>query len=204
MIVATDLDVCAPDGRPLLRRLSFQLTTGNRYSFSGPNGCGKSTLLRHIAGLEPDSPQLVRNIPLGQISYLATRPLDLLLPWASVSTNVSFFLRREAIAPRWKFVDFLAAVGYKPNHQRILETEIYKLSSGQQALVALYCALSQSPKLLVADEIFSTLSAPLRSSVASLLVEMGLVIACSSHDADFVGQLKATVISLDNHMAQDD
>ena len=52
MIRANGLDLRSPDGRILLKGLSFNLSEGERLAFSGPNGCGKSTLLRFVAGLE--------------------------------------------------------------------------------------------------------------------------------------------------------
>jgi ATPase subunit of ABC transporter with duplicated ATPase domains len=46
------LDVVLPDGRPLLRDVSFRVGSGARAALVGPNGAGKSTLLRIIAGHE--------------------------------------------------------------------------------------------------------------------------------------------------------
>lgn len=204
MITATNLDIHAPDGRCLLHGLTFHLREGHRVAFSGPNGCGKSTLLRYIAGLEPHSRQLARDISSLDIAYLPTRPLELLLPWGSVARNISFLLPRRVEPAIGSLAEFFENVDYSPGrHDRFLETEVYKLSSGQQAILAVYCALSKSPKLLVADEIFSTLSAPLRANVAKKLVKLEISIACSSHDGDFLQSLLATVIPLDSHITPD-
>lgn len=204
MISATNLDIHAPDSRPLLQGLTFRLRVGHRVAFSGPNGCGKSTLLRYIAGLEPNSSHLTRDISLFDIAYLPARPLDLLLPWGSVARNISFLLPKRLSPAIGSLAEFFKDVDYSPGrHDRFLDTEVYKLSSGQQAILAVYCALSQSPKLLVADEIFSTLSAPLRANVANKLVQLDIPIACSSHDMDFIQSLLATVIPLDAHIVPD-
>jgi ABC-type nitrate/sulfonate/bicarbonate transport system ATPase subunit len=79
----------------------------------------------------------------------------LLLPWGSVARNISFFLTAKPSTELGSLSEFFAEVEYAPgNMERFLNTEVYKLSSGQQTILAVYCALARSPRLLVADEIF--------------------------------------------------
>lgn len=209
MIEVNALDVHSPDGRLLLEHLSFKLGESDRLAFTGPNGCGKSTLLRCIAGLEGQANNINRSsLSLTETAYLPTRPLDLLLPWGSVRENIDFF--RSAVNKRTKkseietFSDFFRALDYSPGDEdRFHTTEVYRLSSGQQALLAIYCALSQLPKLLIADEIFSTLSEQLRSKVAKRLLEQNLAIVCATHDTDFIKNLNARVFDLDDYISSD-
>lgn len=42
--------VTLPDGRPLLREVTFRVAEGSRVALVGPNGTGKTTLLRVVAG----------------------------------------------------------------------------------------------------------------------------------------------------------
>ncbi|WP_411725266.1 ATP-binding cassette domain-containing protein [Methyloglobulus sp.] len=211
MIEVNALDVHSPDGRLLLEHLSFKLGESDRLAFTGPNGCGKSTLLRCIAGLEGQVNKINRSLPLTETAYLPTRPLDLLLPWGSVRENIDFF--KSAVNKRTKksktetetFSGFFRALDYSPGDEdRFHATEVYRLSSGQQALLAIYCALSQLPKLLIADEIFSTLSEQLRSKVAKRLLEQNLTIVCATHDTDFIKSLNASVFNLDNSISSDE
>ena len=39
-----------PDGRPLLRDVTFRVGEGAKVALIGPNGTGKTTLLRIVAG----------------------------------------------------------------------------------------------------------------------------------------------------------
>jgi ATPase subunit of ABC transporter with duplicated ATPase domains len=51
-VEVSHVDVVLPDGRPLLRDVSFRIGSGARAALVGPNGAGKSTLLRVISGSE--------------------------------------------------------------------------------------------------------------------------------------------------------
>lgn len=202
MISANGLDVRAPDGRILLKGLSFKLSKGDRLAFSGPNGCGKSTLLRYVAGLEGEDADLQRSVSLTDTTYLPTRPLDLLLPWGSVAENVKLFSsvakNRNRQPSNETLYNCFTTLGY--DLSRLSATEVYKLSSGQQAVLAIYCALIQQPMLLVADEIFSTLSEELRVRVADRLKQIGLTIICATHDSGFIKHLDAIALNLDSYI----
>lgn len=47
------LDVCLPQGRPLLKQADLRVEPGDSVLVSGPSGGGKSTLLRSLAGIWP-------------------------------------------------------------------------------------------------------------------------------------------------------
>lgn len=209
MIDVDALDVFSSDGRLLLERLTFRLGKNDRLAFIGPNGCGKSTLLRCIAGLEGQVNKIKRGLTLSEIIYLPTRPLDLLLPWGSVRENINFFgclgnKRAKKGGACETLSDFFKELNYSSgDDERFLATEVYRLSSGQQALLAIYCALSQQPMLLIADEIFSTLSEQLRSGVAKKIIKQNLTILCATHDTDFINDLDAQVFCLDSYISSD-
>jgi len=170
--------------------------------FSGPNGCGKSTLLRYLAGLEAQPDGSKFSAFLDEAAYIPTRPLDLLLPWATVSENVNFFNMLAAVRKsrldKYMPVDSGSSLGYCLDEY--MDHYVYKLSSGQQALLAIYCALLQKAPILIADEIFSTLSERLRKKVANFLSNLGLTIICASHDSVFSENLGAEIYELDSHI----
>lgn len=201
MIEGHNICVRSPDGRTLLKGVDFKLLTGKRLAFSGPNGCGKSTLLRAIAGLEEDSFGIIRRIAVDQMSYVPTRPLDLLLPWGTVRESIDLFYNlalNRGVAYLSINNDYGKSLGY--DLSPMADREVYKLSSGQQAILAIFCALIQKPEVLVADEIFSTLSEKLRLSLASAIKETGITLVCATHDSDFIDAIDAQVIQLDDHV----
>ncbi len=201
MIVGHNVSVWAPNGRKLLKGINFKIKEGEILVFCGPNGCGKSTLLRSIAGLEENTSGIMRNISVDQISYIPTRPLDLLLPWTNVKKNIEFFLNiainRGIIFPPI-VIDYGAHLGLCL--EIFANRNVYQLSSGQQAVLAIYCGLIQKPKLIIADEVFSTLTENLRLSVASFLKQSKVSMLCASHDNKFIEALGAKRIQLDGYV----
>lgn len=192
----------SPDGKILLKNISFEILPGNRLAFYGPNGCGKSTLLRYIAGLEPQDQAEQVGVQFDNVAYLPTRPLDLLLPWLTVTDNIHLFskLAKQNSPKRHSnlTLNYRGFIGY--DLKTLGNAEVYKLSSGQQAILAIYCALLQEADLLVADEIFATLSEALRQKLADYLREQGITIICASHDSNFLKQLNAKIVDLEQHI----
>lgn len=197
MISASEIDIYSQNNKLLLKNINIEANSRDIIAISGPNGCGKSTLLRNLAGLEGNQKGITRKISLSEISYIPTRPLDLLLPWATVNYNTNFF-RGDKIC---QSIDiFFDTIQYK--HSDIKNIEVYKLSSGQQCLVALFCALLNDKKLLICDEIFSSLSVVLRKNIANLLKNSCYTIILTMHDVNFVRDISAKIINVDNNIVE--
>lgn len=64
----------SPDGSPLVRDLSFEVTQGTSVIIVGPNGSGKSSVLRMLAGLWPLQSGSVALPARDEIFYLSQRP----------------------------------------------------------------------------------------------------------------------------------
>ena len=70
----TRVSLDAPDGTPLVRDLTFEVTRGVSVLLMGPNGCGKSSLFRVMAGLWPLQAGEVALPPARDVFYLSQRP----------------------------------------------------------------------------------------------------------------------------------
>lgn len=162
----------------------------------GPSGSGKSLTLQAIAGTtQPDRGRIIidhtpfydsaRHILLPpQTRRLGYVPQHYaLFPHLTVEKNIAFGLSMTSQAkPQQRIqelLDILSLQGLARRYPR-------ELSGGQQQRVALARALAIQPRLLLLDEPFAALDAPLRTSLRQELLQLqerlGLKIILVSHD----------------------
>ncbi len=164
--------------RRLHLHADFALTTRRNVLF-GASGAGKSTLLRLIAGLAlPDEGTIAMGdltltntgarvaLPPGRrgIGYLTQEPA--LFPHLSVVDNIAFGInnlsreaRRARAAAMVTLFSLHSLAGRMPD----------RLSGGERQRVALARALAPGPSLLLLDEPFAALDAPLREKTLAAL-----------------------------------
>ena len=154
-----------------LKNLSFAVPEGQFACIVGPSGSGKTTLLNIISGLDPvvdGSVQVgngpgtgLANLPIG---YMFQTPR--LLPWLSVIENVRVVMDKagvesgeaERLLKEMQLEDVMDAF---PN----------RLSGGMQRRVALARAFAVRPKLLLMDEPFLSVEAPVAEKLRHILLE---------------------------------
>jgi putative ABC transport system ATP-binding protein len=170
-----------------LQGVDLDIAAGERVAFLGPSGSGKSTLLTLLGGIQKPS---AGRIFLGEdeISRLGERSLARirarrvstmlqgatrnLLPYATARQNLGFARlalssseRKEVVGDR----QLLAKVGLEQQADQVVST----MSGGQRQRLALACAVSTMPQLLLADEPTSQLSHEDRDHVIELIHELG-------------------------------
>ncbi len=161
------------DDFEVVRDISLDFPSGQIVCIVGPSGCGKSTLLRIIGGLE--RPSSGRVLQIGEPADGCLNPLTYifqefaLLPWRSVSGNVSLVLEdhgikgaeaREIISDvlaRTKLTDFAKALPKQ-------------LSGGMKQRVAIARALAVNPAVMLMDEPLSALDSQTRELLMDDLV----------------------------------
>jgi len=162
----------------------------------GPSGSGKSLTLRSIAGtFQPDAGRIIID---GETVYDSTRQFDLppqerrigyvpqhyaLFPHLTAGENIAFGLRDLSRRERKRRVDELIDLFGLQVLERRRPRE---LSGGQQQRVALARALAVQPRLLLLDEPFAALDAPLRAGLRQELVQVqarsGITVLVVTHD----------------------
>ena len=149
----------------------LEVAPGETLALTGPSGCGKTTLLNIIAGfiredrgeIHLDGENTAALPPWKRGISLVFQDLAL-FPHLSVGGNVAYgpFLRGLRSAERRRIVaEALGVVRLPGWEKRRPDT----LSGGERQRVAIARALAARPRLLLLDEPFSSLDAPLRREI---------------------------------------
>jgi ABC-2 type transport system ATP-binding protein len=170
-----------------LRDCAVKLPAGRVAALVGPNGAGKTTLLQLAVGLLRPS--------VGDVRVFGRAPCEHPL---QVLPRVGFVAQEHPLYAGFTIADLLT-MGHKLNSlwdqpaalARLsalgipLNRRADRLSTGQQAQVALTLALGKRPDLVLLDESLASLDPLARRDFLSLLMEAtaenGLTVLLSSH-----------------------
>ncbi len=219
MVEIEDLFFRYGDGSVLFSGFSLNIARGEAWTIIGPSGCGKTTLLSLVAGmLRPGSGK----VKIGGETIVRARPrtgLVLqdhgLLPWATVRANTELGLKirkyygpdgihspydmetsEEALCGKIDYwLDWLGI-------RHLQNTYPAELSRGQRQRAAIARTLVLDPDLLLMDEPFSALDAPIREELQKVMnsfhVESGLTSITVTHDIEEAVVLGEKILILSN------
>jgi len=133
----------------------------------GPSGVGKSTLLRLIADL-PIAGDFCGNLEnTSPVALLAQDPC--LLPWLTIAQNAALGARLRGGRPN---LDQLAQILRQTGLAAHSHKYPAELSGGQKQRVALARTLMENRPLVLLDEPFSALDAPMRLMMQDLTARL--------------------------------
>lgn len=174
-----DATLQAPDGRELVRDLTWRLAPGERIGLVGVNGSGKTTLLRAIAGEYPLSAGKRiegKTVRLGWLRQeLDDLPLDMRVLDAveDVATYVDFGKKQISAS------QLAERLGFSPKRQR---TPIGELSGGERRRLQLTRVLMSEPNILLLDEPTNDLDIDTLQELEDLLDNWAGTLVVISHD----------------------
>ncbi len=193
------------------RDIGFSVSKGEILGIVGESGSGKSTIARAIAGLNEFSGRLT----LGDRSFSGRGALDRayrraaqivfqnpdasLNPRQRVREILSRPLKLYGIASGRADIDrrvgeLLSQVLLPPEFSRRYP---HQLSGGEKQRVAIARAFAAEPRLVLCDEITSSLDVSVQASIARLLVDLqartGATCLFITHDLNLVRQLAHTI-----------
>lgn len=168
---------------PLFERLQFSLGKGEFLGVKGPSGLGKTSLLYCLCGLIPTHIKghykgsiLVNGQTLESLTLLEkvqTFAMILQDPNTQffcecVEDELAFGLENIGI-PRNEMKDAVRDMLERLELMALKDKNPSQLSGGQQRLVMLGSALIMNPKILIIDEIFSSLDEGAKEKVHGIL-----------------------------------
>lgn len=160
------------EGRPLLNKVSFQITTGQHLAIMGETGSSKTTLLRSIAGLQ--------ELDGGEVCFYDQRvkgPSQQLVPGHA---HIKYLPQNFQLPKFIKVKDYLDRPDetevenpveiYKACHiYHLMERDTMTLSGGERQRVALAKEVLKAPTILLLDEPFSNLDFKHRQTLHGVL-----------------------------------
>ncbi len=219
MIAIDNITFSYGDGKQLFSNFNLHLEAGEAWSIIGASGCGKTTLLLLIAGMiSPESGEI--RVDGEKITRARPRTgLVLqdhgLLPWATVRKNTELGL---AIRKKYGPDGVHAPKDMETDSKRLSELVDYwlkwlgimayqnkypaELSRGQRQRAAIARTLVLEPDLLLMDEPFSALDAPIREELQLVMNsfhrESGLTSVTVTHDIEEAVVLGEKILVLTN------
>jgi|GEM_PF-2027083 len=167
MFTVKDLSFAYTSGQRIFEALSFCFDGAKSYHIMGENGSGKSTMAKLLTGHLESLPGMIKQLDKHKgVYYLSQNSLD-----NFVCINVKTELKA------WSMIRGLKQVGEISMQvidslqlRHLLHKPVYKLSSGEQKLMALVPMWFTTEWVWVLDEPFANLDAERCAIIAELLM----------------------------------
>jgi ATP-binding cassette subfamily F protein 3 len=211
--------------QPILKDISFSISSGERVGLIGPNGCGKSTLMRILAGLEaPDSGTIARTRSNLRIGYLAqgfepapgatiqsTLNLDNISE-TELEAEITLLASQLTAEPanvqlQEKYDNTLQKISNPISPNTVLiplglseldgEMPVSYLSGGQKTRLMLARLLLNEPHLLLLDEPTNHLDIQMLEWLEGWLSDFKGAVLIVSHDRSFLDNTVTSILDLD-------
>ena len=180
-----------------LQGLDLSVEDGELMAIIGNSGSGKSTLLNMIGGLDkPSAGKLIVNghdmlkmtkkqliqYKRNEVGFVWQNNARNLVPYLTAVENIELPMILNGSRNREKALELLERVGMLHRKDSILN----QLSGGEQQRIAIAIALSNDPKLLLADEPTGSVDTNMSMQILDLLGDlnrqMGLTVVIVTHD----------------------
>jgi len=202
---------------PILRGISFTVSSGEWVALTGPSGSGKSTLLGILAGIDKPTSGSIR---VGGYEISAQSENNLarfrnqmigivfqsfnLIPTMTALENVEapMYIHPNKRSAQSQAVDMLRQVGMSDRLHHLP----HQLSGGEQQRVAIARALVTRPQLLLADEPTGNLDSTNSKQVMQVIQEMSrrmnLTVIMVTHDSSVASYADHCLHIMDGRLAE--
>ena len=216
--------------RPILRRVSLAVATGEVHGLVGESGAGKSTIAKAILGIIPSQvkvtggrigfegrdllsllPKDLRAVLGRDIALVPQDPSTALNPSRRIDAQMTDGLRLKrglsANQARLRAHALLEEVQIR-DPKRVLDSYPHQLSGGMRQRVLIAAAFALEPKLVIADEPTTALDVTVQKQILRLIRSLqerhGTSVLFVSHDLGVVAKIcdRLTVLYMGKVMEQ--
>lgn len=208
-----DIEVLALQG------LDLTVETGEFMAIIGNSGSGKSTFLNMIGGLDrPSAGKLYvdgKNLftmsqkelvdyKRNTVGFVWQNNARNLVPYLSVLENIKMPMQFNNLKDKKeKALELLDMVGLSAKK----DNKLYQLSGGEQQRIAIAIALSNSPKVLLADEPTGAVDRATADVIFDVFKrlnkEMGLTLIVVTHDVDLSSKVERVAAIRDGKISSE-
>lgn len=180
------------DGRLVIPQLDLVVSPKSRIGLMGANGCGKSTLIKLLTASEPPDVGVVTHADRLKVSYF-DQNRESLDPRQSVLRTLSPDGDQVEYAGQWMHVrSYLARFLF--THEQ-MESEVGKLSGGEQSRLLLARLMLREANLLVLDEPTNDLDMATLDILSDVLSEFNGGILLVTHDRYFLDKVTNQILA---------
>jgi ATP-binding cassette subfamily F protein 3 len=182
------------EGKPLVRRIHFEVQRGERWAILGPNGSGKTTLLRTLVGARsPIDGELEWNEAL-DVGYYDQQLQDL-----DSQLDVLEEIRElDATATDGELRSYLAQFLFSGED---VFKKVASMSGGEKSRLTLARIIYAAPQLLALDEPTNHLDIASREALETSLSEYPGTILFVTHDRYLVQKIATHLIYIEDGKA---
>ncbi|SDE41047.1 branched-chain amino acid transport system ATP-binding protein [Paracoccus isoporae] len=159
LLRVADLSVTYGSGAPSVNRISFTVGEGSVVALLGANGAGKSSIMKAVSGLTPSSGAVLFNgQDIGALPARARVAKGIvyvpegreIVGELTVRENLILGGYQKAAAERKRRIDMV--LDLFPEIAEKVDRQAWRLSGGEQQMLAIGRGLVADPKLLLLDE----------------------------------------------------
>ncbi len=187
IIIASDLTVTTPEGKPILEDVNLEISAGERVAFLGENGSGKSTFVKTVMGTQ--TLPVSGDVFVGQSVKIGYIPQT--IEFENGNQTLLEYFSRAVNLPEQRCRSILARFRFDSED---VGKRVKTLSGGEKMRVKMAELLQQEVNTLIFDEPTNHIDIPTKEVLEEAIEEFNGTLIFISHDRFFINKFADKII----------